>query len=195
MIRGFAFLLILGVASGCGKWVKSSAMSPVPDGAFKASDFHLPVAHPQPYFCACGNLTGALWNSHNGEAPGWACWYRSKSGYNSFCKVGDYTVLVTKFPSSTGPREQNSTNTHPVPSNAIPLHKKQNPPAFACAFYTGGVNQGVKGVIPGGLMVDGGSGSYLCQAVYPSQTDYRNTIYVTAVSGQYVVPSGSVCLI
>eukprot|EP00049_Salpingoeca_infusionum_P018248 m.356396 g.356396 ORF g.356396 m.356396 type:complete len:199 (+) comp17534_c0_seq1:168-764(+) len=189
-----ATLVVVGVlgAHACGRWVKSTPRSPVPDNAFQANWNNKTQPIPPSFHCACGNMTGNLMNSDDGFGPGYKCWYQSSS--NTFCGVGEYTVLVSDFPSYNGPTVTDSTYTKPVPKDAIPGPgaQKSGYENYACVQYVDFM--GVRGVYGGSLRVSPKTGGYVCQTIYTSNTQYTTTIDSSVAGGQYAVVTGSKCL-
>ncbi|EGD75680.1 hypothetical protein PTSG_07800 [Salpingoeca rosetta] len=147
---------------GCGRWVASTAFEPIPDNAF-------PVkwdAHPDDkelYYCSCHNYTGSAWNDDAGFGPGWKCWYTTGSN-RDFCHVGDFRVLVSDFPSSTGPRVVNSTTTRPVPKGTLPGYNVND--QFSCVQQV--TIRSSPTTVPGSLAIDSNTGNYVCKSVTPN---------------------------
>lgn len=196
VFRTVAALVVVAVAvaqlpavEGCGKWIKSTPIAPVPDKAVKAAwaNHHVQV---EGYFCACRNTTGALQNTDDGFGAGWKCWIR-QNGNNNYCKVGEYSVLASAFPAYNNPVITNTTSTRPVPKGSIPAPNTNNA-AFSCVQIANGV-EGVSGVLPGSLSIDPNSGAYVCQTVYVSWKTYMTTVFSEANAGSYAAITGAVC--
>ena len=141
-----------------------------------------------PVACSAQSSTDA----HTPARP--RCRYRDTSSNDNFyCKVGEYHVLASAFPSYNNPVVKNSTYTKPVPSGGLAAPTSGKDKQYGCVMNQNSAVEGVSGAIPGGLYIDPSSGGYACHSVYPSQQSYTTTVSTSAGPGQYAVPAGSSC--
>eukprot|EP00039_Didymoeca_costata_P019402 m.337399 g.337399 ORF g.337399 m.337399 type:complete len:210 (-) comp18119_c0_seq1:55-684(-) len=191
-----ALVFLARPSTACGSWQKSSPAKPLGTDAFPVKYGSHPVLY-ETYMCSCGNYTGSLWNDNVGFGAGWKCWYHIFGpgyGTNTFCKVGDYSVMTSKFPSYNGPEYKNSTSSSPVPSKSIPSPATLKYKNYACVQFLSNPIEGVgPSVIPGGLYIDPDTGGYVCNSVFASRVTVSTSVFSQGTPGNYAVVTGSAC--
>eukprot|EP01147_Barroeca_monosierra_P003130 gene3130-5882_t len=187
VVLAITLIITTTFVTACGRWVQSTPIAPISDAPFRAEwTPYYPSYDKNLYFCSCNNYTGSLWNEDAGYGPGWKCWYSTSSSNTQYCPVGKFYVLVSDFPTSSGPSFQNSTESRPVPKNSIPGRHISD--QFSCVQYSRKLNA----VVPGALLIDVDTGNYICRSATPNGY-FRSRDIINSGPGEFAAVVGSSC--